>query len=418
MKLEVDKYYVTRGGYVVHIIEHPNILFYASIKSFLGVSTNELCVNKNNEIRSLYLKGFGWGYTVNGSIFGLNSEWQEKLTIVEELPCPFPEKLPEGYKWAGGFPQFRKPENGEFYFSNGLQSVLIMQNPYSSPVDSVYSGKRFILESVSMSKTTSTESAIIPPTLPSDCEFTSDPPEFRIPKKGEFYYQPSINIIVEAGGDYYTDPYYIVRKKSAMNYMPPLPKLPNDYEFTSTPPKYDYPKCGDYYTSTGSIIDCANFDYINNKYFIVKKKDSQKLIDETPPLFPVPVVTHPRYPKYFQSNDRNTAFVKVLSDDEYRLVDFDGQESLSLHGPISPRFDYRCEFTEQEALALLNPKVISFKYWVTEPIGNMVKMAKKSVRYIVITSVLSASTYTVMQPAKVVSFVKSCLPKVSIKFNS
>lgn len=419
MKLEVDKYYVTRGGYVVHIIKHPNIYFYASIESSPGVTKDGLSVRKNNTIRPLGLNKFGWTYDQYGVILGLNSEWQEKLTIVEELPCPFPEKLPEEYKWAGGFPQFRKPKNGEFYFSNSLQSVLIMQNPYSSPVDSVYSGKRFILESVSMSTITSIED-------PEEWVEITDLNHVDRPNIDQWSFNGIIwkNTIAATTtmslGELHklhgnsNAKYRCKRKDLPMaskiiesnEIIPVPPKLSGDYEFTSTPPKYDYPKSGDYYTSTGSLIDRANFDYIKNKYFIVKKKD------------PAPSVPRQKYPKYFQSSDKNTAFVKVLSDSEYRMVDFDGQESLSLHGPISPRFDYRCEFTEQEALALLNPKVMSFSYWVTEPIGNMVKAAKKSVRYIVITSILSASTYTVVQPAKAVSFVKSCLPKVSIKFNS
>jgi hypothetical protein len=114
----------------------------------------------------------------------------------------------------------------------------------------------------------------------------------------------------------------------------------------------------------------------------------------------------------------SAAFVKVLGPEEYVIVYFDGQESLPLHGPIEKRFDYRCEFTEQEALAKLNAKVFSLRYWTTEPVGHMLTAAKKSFRYIVVTSVLSAASYTVLQPTKTIDFVKSCLPKINIKFNS
>lgn len=371
MKLEVGKYYVTRGGYVVHIIENPNIYFYASIESSPGVTKDGLSVRKNNTIRPLGLNKFGWTYDQYGVILGLNSEWQEKLTIVEELPCPFPEKLPEGYRWAGGFPQFRKPEKDEIYLSNSLLYVLVLRNSYSSPVNTIYSGKRFILESVPMSTTTSTEG-------PKDwVEITN--PKHIARKDIDWYTHFSSTTWVKVSA-------FAGSTLESIRNLEPTGKL----------------RClrKDLPTTTNVV----------SEYPVVLKKD-QKVIGTV--VSTSSVGWNISNGKTYDVYDVGNTTVKI-KDDAGNI-----QYYMKHHfGPISPRFDYRCEFTEQEALALLNPKVMSFKYWVTEPIGNMVKAAKKSVRYIVITSILSACTYTVVQPAKVVSFVKSCLPKVSIKFNS
>lgn len=71
-----------------------------------GVTKLGKNIKQNNKTRiHEEHKNLGWGYAEDGEIHkGLGDEWRQKLKTVGELPCKFPDKLPEGYQWAGGFP--------------------------------------------------------------------------------------------------------------------------------------------------------------------------------------------------------------------------------------------------------------------------------------------------------------------------
>lgn len=103
IKTAPNKTYLTAGGYVVCVTDTLN----ATIETSPGRDTQGNLATDGSR------PNIGWSF--KRKIPFLNDEWSEKLTIVEELPFSLP-KLPEGYKWAGGFPQFRIPEKGEHFF--------------------------------------------------------------------------------------------------------------------------------------------------------------------------------------------------------------------------------------------------------------------------------------------------------------
>lgn len=113
--LAAGKTYLTAGGYVVEII---NDELHSSERTAPGVTAginSRTCLEINKDPTNSYKDG--WYYEPNGTVQGLTEEWTEKLRIVEELPFPIP-KLPEGYEWADGYPQFREIKKGEYYISN------------------------------------------------------------------------------------------------------------------------------------------------------------------------------------------------------------------------------------------------------------------------------------------------------------
>jgi hypothetical protein len=63
---------------------------------------------------------FAWN--VDGSIdgYGMSSEWINKLQIVAKTGFSELPVLPNGYKWADGYPQFRTPKKGEWFFLAGF----------------------------------------------------------------------------------------------------------------------------------------------------------------------------------------------------------------------------------------------------------------------------------------------------------
>ena len=139
--LAAGKTYLTAGDYTVEIIGDDNG-FASSERTAPGVTSGPnsrtcLEINKDPEYKD------GWYYEPDGTVQALSHEWTEKLRIVEELPFPIP-KLPEGYAWADGFPQFREIKKGEYYVSNhyneypqfyenGDKEVGIIENDQSTP---------------------------------------------------------------------------------------------------------------------------------------------------------------------------------------------------------------------------------------------------------------------------------------------
>ena len=117
--LAAGKTYLTAGGYVVEII---NDELHSSERTAPGITRVGRSVLEINKDPTNTYKD-GWYYEPNGTVKALTNEWTEKLRIVEELPFPIP-KLPEGYEWADGYPQFREIKDGEYYISNSYH-----QNP-------------------------------------------------------------------------------------------------------------------------------------------------------------------------------------------------------------------------------------------------------------------------------------------------
>lgn len=108
--LAAAKTYLTAGGYVVKTILYKGCIN-ATKETSPGVSGYGNPVEKC--FPNTTFPNIGWGYHKNGTL-SLHPEWSEKLRIIEELPFSLPT-LPSGYKWLGGYPQFRVPVKSEHF---------------------------------------------------------------------------------------------------------------------------------------------------------------------------------------------------------------------------------------------------------------------------------------------------------------
>lgn len=138
LTLEVGKWYITKGDYLVHIKgrnDHSiHSDFISSPETSPGLAANGLSYQEIHHLPSLLnTKGWGWTYTSDGRPHLLNSEWSDKLTIVAEYP--YPVNLPEGFAWKDGYPKLY-----EF-------SELPANDYFISPVGHVYGATEVAISS-------------------------------------------------------------------------------------------------------------------------------------------------------------------------------------------------------------------------------------------------------------------------------
>ena len=119
MNIEINKWYLTAGGYLVYTTSFEG-RFQRPIRRGVGYAlvriSHETSAGLNSigqDVKKSFNNDKGWLYFTDGSI-SLNKEWSEKLRIVSEFKYKFPT-LPSGYTWAGGYPQFRRPKEGEWF---------------------------------------------------------------------------------------------------------------------------------------------------------------------------------------------------------------------------------------------------------------------------------------------------------------
>ena len=99
-------FYLTKAGYLVELDNNrvskspvPGIDIYGTMDPFL--------------------------WQEDGSILGMKPEWTDKLQIVSKVAFSVLPVLPNGYKWAGGYPQYREPKQGELFFLAGFSQPVI-----------------------------------------------------------------------------------------------------------------------------------------------------------------------------------------------------------------------------------------------------------------------------------------------------
>ena len=149
--------YLTKGGYLVTLN--------SSLKAPINLSPG---LNKDNKNSEKF--GKGWQWKPNGCPNeGLESEWADKLAIIEELPFSIPE-APLNYQFAGGYPQFREPVNGE-QFMGMYRPDIVTRDVCWSGVGILYGGRRIIVEPIGSPIGSPIDSPVSPPvepTKPSD----------------------------------------------------------------------------------------------------------------------------------------------------------------------------------------------------------------------------------------------------------
>jgi hypothetical protein len=370
IKLEVGKTYVTAGDYVVHITATlpASNEYFATVETSPGVNAGGSPIKQVATDRTGNSRHWGWAYRSNGTI-NLGNEWGEKLRIIKEVSKLMP--APKGFCYKDGFPQLRSPKAGEWYIS-----VIGGEDAIYAEHDEPKSIIRIVLEK-------------------------------EVDKMG----------------------------------IPHLPKLPDGYKFASKPPEHRKPKKGEWFLGVCNKPDQADADFINSSYYIISKIE-----EKTPET----------YPRYYETGDRaNYAYRERVSENEYRVVSFDGTsgnlyawdtrgrsvDDIELNKdvalgrlvkvgstPAPPKITNLCveiasmtpapamkNEAQNAATAPQKPQSY-FSYWVSEPLGNMFGVVKRSVRYVVISSVLAGTGYVALNPVKSVGFVKSCIPKVHVKF--
>lgn len=437
IKLEVGKTYLTAGGYVVHITAmspfHDN--YYSTIECSPGFNAGCNTIQKVSSDREGDFRRYGWAYKPDGTIY-LGNEWSEKLRIIEEFPKLKP--APQGFRYAGGFPQARPPKQNEWYMS------CFGGDPIQADKDESKSLIRVIIEKE--------ESKMPPyPSMPAGFKFASDPPEHRKPKTGEWF----IGIdghARQAESDFQSSPYYIISKISETTKEEVYPKY---YEM-SGPNKNDYAFRKRVSETKHRLVSHSGKE--SHEFYWVSRDKSigdieltkevalgriNKAVAKTPSPVKVeePAIAHKEevYPKYYTPlNIKDWAFIKRTSPFAHFLTKYDGTEVVADVGWSKHHDALYVEIPAEVALAQIKkptaqtpapPKITNLcveeradrpqsrlSYWVAEPIENMLDAAKRSARYVVASSLLAGIGYVSFNPVESFNFVSSCLPKIHIKF--
>lgn len=418
ISLESGKTYLTAGGYLVKIIKQ-NGGFFTTIDCSPGVNNAGKTVRQLNTEVSIR-NNKGWLYSEFGQTY-LNDEWNEKLKIVKAMDFPIP-KPPVGYKYLDGYPQWRAPKVGEWY----AESDTYVEKAY---------------------KDLPTPSLIVSPITKEDCvDITESHPDL-IPREGIDYFDGPIHEfqITQKGSIQKTikdwrESYSKFRHYCLPEHVPPISKEIDVY------PKY-YKA---FNTNVYAYIELLN----KEKYRCVKLNGepdreisadlrnfpSEDLITREEAISriqkPAQETRHVTYPRYYKKITplEGISFIKRINESQYCVVMSDGGWNKVESWGNSQEKDYASrEISEEEAMKLhkycndveKSPEedskspIVSqskFSYWVTEPIVNMGTFAKKSIRYILVSSVLAGIGYTAYSPSSVGSFIKSCLPKVNIQW--
>ena len=359
--LEHGKTYLTADGYIVPIVKQ-NGGFFTTVECSPGVTLENKTIHQLNSEVSIR-DNKGWLYSESGETH-LNEEWNKKLKIVKELPFPLPA-APKGYRYKDGFPRLKIVEPGDIY----LVSHVIDKNG-----------------------------------LPPKCYGTAANSHNASTSTGGF---DSLRLMLEV----------------LPSVVPTAPTLPDGFEWTQNPPEFRKPKKGEFYMGGSEVIK-ATFDdkYYKSNEWIVRAKQ-------------VVVLPPEKYPQYYvPQNPSLFAYIKVFNSKTYTTAILNGEELPPLPVDTAVAFKDFTKLTEEQALARVvkavtptPPQITNLcteisapqshlSYWVTEPIGNMYGAVKSSIRYIVISSVLAAVGYTAYNPSGVAKFVKSCLPKITIRY--
>lgn len=373
IKLEVGKTYLTAGEYVVHITAMsptPNN-YYATIECSPGFNAGGNTIQKVSSDREGDFRRYGWAYKPDGTIC-LGNEWTEKLRIVQEFSKLKP--APQGFRYAGGFPQARPPKVGDWYMS------CFDGDPIQANKDESKTLIRIIIEKE--------ESKM--PSLPAGFKFASVTPEYRMPKTGEWF----IGIdghARQAESDFQSSPYYIISKISE---TPKEEVYPKYYEM-SGPNKNDYAFRKRVSETKHRLVSHSGKE--SHEFYWISRDKSIGDIELTEEVAlgrinkPVAQTTAPPKITNLCVEVHNTENNVPSASKEYVLA--------------SDAFT-----------AFPIPKKSMLSYWIAEPIENILDAAKKSARYVVASSLLVGIGYVSFNPVESFNFVSSCLPKIHIKF--
>ena len=329
--------YLTAGGYVVTLDEDL-------------ISPVELSPGMNSNNQPSYICN-GWMWKNDGTIT-LNEEWSEKLKIVEKLQFELPP-CPSGYKWAGGYPQYRRPKEGEYFIGqkqNEFKSVFKASKYYVVPHGC--DDRRLIVE-------------------PKEVYLTVVKPN-EFPK----YYKR------RNGQPFYDGSKYMVRHGDTRQ------MVNSDIKFSWTIDCDNYVKEGSWIE-----VDKPEVEAYNKSHKTEKEKHDFGDMEGWRLLRPSEILKEGD--EYF-SKRYSDGWAKLSADDISHTFNDYYFYRRRIQKPI-----------KQEDKTIMSKAIT---YWVTEPARDIKNVVVKSFRYILFTSVLFGGAYGIANPKVVLSY----LPKVTI----
>ena len=370
--------WLTEGGYIVKLDSKLR----AGIEHSPGLTTS-----RNNSKR---LKK-GWIWEKNGSIEGLMPEWCEKLKIVHKLDSE--PKVPSGYKYVGDYPQIREVKVGEYYIAlNGMAS-------FSDHIKRLDEGSQLITSTVLGHKRLVVEPLASPETK-------------------------SVPISLEIGKTYLTKGGYVVK----------ISKTTHSGMFQGLK------ECSpglNYANKTCEELGYNGWHWRKNGSIILNEEWADKLciVKELPFDLPAlsgyewsggyPQLREPEkgeryvspYNKYdYVMCDGNTIDLAYLGKKRLIVTPLESAPKLKL-GRIytyNPLADISAVPEAPPNMATPNLAKRAASYFVVEPAKGTYRVAKESTGYIVFLGLLSVAGYSCYNPSGVATFVKSCVPHISV----
>jgi hypothetical protein len=316
----------------------------------------------------------------DGSIANLKPEWMEKLKIVEKLPFELPP-CPSGYKWAGDYPQYRRPKEGEYFIKQKeteFKSVAKANKYYVIPHGC--DDRRLIVE-------------------PKEVYLTTVKPN-ESPK----YYKRA------NGQPFFNASKYMVRHGDTRQ------MVNSDVKLSWTIDCDNYVKDGSWIEVDKSEVEAYNKSHKTEKEkYGFGDMEGWRLVEAPEMLKEGDEYFHKKY------SDR---WGKLSGDDiphvfydnyfyRRRIQEPTKQEDNHPSQPPIHKYSYTTNEIYEGLDINTKDKTIMSKaitYWVTEPARDIKNVVVKSFRYVLFTSVLFGGAYGIANPKVVLSY----LPKVTI----
>lgn len=405
LKLEIGKWYVTAGDYLVFLKEAPEhwdgLSLSASLETSPGTNTSGITAA---EIAQANKHQHGWKYIQNdhGKIVGLSPEWCEKLRIVAEYQ--YPVKLPDVYAWKGGFPKLYAAEdifNDWCILTNGN----IVENNSRSPFnDATTIGiKRIGLVRKNVTPVPIKETGITQPKLQL--------------ATGKWYITK---------GDYLVN--IVHEDKTNKFFNASVETSPGCTLFGTTvrqiaPINKGWAYCAD------NKIKCLKPEWTENLEIVAEYPYPVKLPDG--------YTWKGGFPKLYESNELSAedyfmscagnvygsdvifyCGAKVIGAKRIGLVKVDKPVESSISVPV-PIVESEEEMKKETAIKIAtvagNLGFRALNYWFFEPAVNTFRPVVKGVRYAVFIGTLASAVYGYKHPDVVKNAIMSCLPKVSVE---
>lgn len=383
MKLEANKWYITKGGYLVHIKNVNETLAKASIETSPGVNSSGETVQKAHYGQQ------GWNYSNNGHI-SLSDEWSDKLTIVAEYT--YPVNLPEGFEWKEGYPRLYYANelvaDEDYYFSimNNCARVNTSPSPFGWLAE--VEQRRVGLVKVESPK--------------SETKFTLEVDKWYVTKSGYL-----VNIVDKQGS------FFIASLETS----------PGVTHYSQRQAKECSPhNQGWSYKNNGKVSDILDPQWMNDLEIVAEYPHQVKLPDG--------YLWKGGFPKLFKNSelDYTDCFICEIDRKVFSKINsapFIGETRIGLIKNKSVESPVPVPIVESETMkketAIAVAKVAgnlgfrALNYWFFEPAVNVFRPVVKGVRYAVFIGTLASAVYGYKHPEVVKDAIMSCLPTVSIE---